>query len=103
MGDFLTERGYPDFAAEWREVTDTAACEAIPAEAGGLLPLWERGIGDALPEASLPLCAGDIAIVAAHGLEAGAIFTGERWAMKAARGVHWIAPDAVTVVKAWRP
>lgn len=39
----------------------------------------------------------------AAGLEAGAIFSGERWVLKAQRGLHFLAPDVVEVVKAWRP
>jgi hypothetical protein len=42
-------------------------------------------------------------VVALGAEEAGAIFTGERWAVKGARCVHFIDAPRLTVVKAWRP
>lgn len=109
--DWAVARGHPDFAAEWRDIVDATECEATPRAAGGLLTLWERGIGDGLPfvragggvPSFMWLEAGDIAVVAALGLEAGAIWTGERWAVRAARGLHFIDWRSVSVLKAWRP
>lgn len=101
--DWAIARGHPDFAAEWRTITDPADCETAPAEAGGLLALWERGIGDGLPVVTGELVAGDIAVVGLGHLEAGAIWTGERWAMRATRGLHFVGPQMVSVIKAWRP
>ena len=101
--DWCVSLGHPDFAAAWRDVTDPDECVSMPINSGGLVVLWKEGIGAALPIVEDPLQPGDIAVVAAHGLEAGAIWTGERWAMKAARGLHFIAADAVEVLKAWRP
>ena len=46
---------------------------------------------------------GDIAVVSAFGLEAGAIWTGERWAIRAGRGLHFLGTVGVRVVRAWRP
>lgn len=101
--DWCLSLGHPDFAAEWRSITEPTACEAVPQEAGGLLALWERGIGDGLPVVTGGLVAGDIAVVCLAHLEAGAIWTGERWAMRAARGLHFVDASMLTVVKAWRP
>lgn len=101
--DWCASLGHPDFAAAWRDIVDPALCESVPENAGGLLNLWELGIGSALPEVATPLQAGDIAIVTAFGLEAGAIWTGERWAIRGQRTMHWIAADGAVIVKAWRP
>lgn len=101
--DWCVALGHPDFALEWRGISDPGLCETIPAEAGGLRPLWERGIGSGLRAVADELRAGDIGVVMAMGYEAGAIFTGERWAIRAARGLHFVARDQVAVVKAWRP
>lgn len=100
--DWCVARGHPDFAAAWRHITDPGHCEAVQSDAGNLVVLWDHGIRDALP-AVTRLESGDIAVLAALGLESGAIWTGQRWALRAARGLHFIAPDAVAVVKAWRP
>lgn len=100
--DWCVALGHPDFAAEWREVVEADACETVPRQAGGLVALWDLGIADALPVVT-DLMPGDIAVVTALGLEAGAIWTGEFWALRAARGIHFLAPHAVSVVKAWRP
>jgi hypothetical protein len=101
--DWCIALGHPDYAAAWRDIVDENACEATATDAGGLLVLWREGIGDALPPATEPYQAGDIAVVAAHGLEAGAVFTGERWAMRMRRGLMMVALDMVAVAGAWRP
>lgn len=100
--DWCRALGHPDFAAEWRSVSDPAECERLPAEAGGLVNLWDRGIGDALPVVEQPQ-AGDIAVVGVLGNAAGAIFTGQRWAIQAARGLHFIGVDQIEALKVWRP
>lgn len=100
--DWCVALGHPDFAADWRDVVDPGECCAVPAEAGGLIALWDRGIGDGLRVVDDP-DAGDIAVVEAMGIEAGAIFTGERWAIEGPRGLHFLAPGQLRVVKVWRP
>lgn len=101
--DWCLALGHPDFAAAWRDVTDPTECEAVPRAAGGLVALWDKGIGTALPPVDEPQ-PGDIAVISALGLEAGAIWTGERWAIRAPRGLHFIASGPhVAIVKAWRP
>lgn len=100
--DWCMARGHPDFAAEWREIVDPGLCDATTERAGGLLLLWDQGIGDGLPVVT-ELQAGDIAVVGAAGIQAGAIWTGERWAIRAARGLHFLAANSVALIKAWRP
>lgn len=112
--DWCIALGYPDFAADWRHLTDPAECDAAPRAAGGLEQLWTQGIGTALPvvgEAGgaartrvSELDPGDIAVIVALGLEAGAIWTGKRWALRAARGLHFIQDTRhVAIRQAWRP
>ena len=93
--------GHPDFAELWRDVTEPMTCDAAAAEGGGLLALWDRDIGDGLPSTGSP-ARGDIGVVEALGFEAGAIFTGERWAIQGPRTIHFLAPDQVRLLKAWR-
>lgn len=99
--DWCLALGYPDFAAKWRGVVDPPECEE--AAAAGLAPLWEEGIGGALAEAEAPFAEGDIGVVRAHGLEAGAVFTGERWALRLPRGLAFARIEPEMIVKAWRP
>jgi hypothetical protein len=98
--DWCIARGHPDFARNWRWITDARRCERIARR--GLLRLWWRGIGDALPFAD-NLRAGDIGVVRRAGMEAGAIYTGERWALRADRGLTFLRLPETAVVKAWRP
>ena len=101
--DWCLELGHPDFAANWRTFTNPVDCEEVQTDAGSLVALWECGIDDGLPAVDGEPQAGDIAVICVAGLEAGAIFSGERWVLKAQRGLHFLAPDVVEVVKAWRP
>lgn len=100
--DWAIAKGWPDFAAPWRDITDDAECETVAGQAGGLVELWREGIGDALPVAQEPYEPGDIAVLHLHKAEAGAIWTGERWALKGKRSIviARVAPE--NVVAAWR-
>jgi len=100
--DWCVALGYPDFAAKWRNIVGDA--EAEEAGADGLLPLWDEGIGGAVPRApSDALQAGDIAVLALGPLETGAIWTGERWAIRRVKGLHFAAAGQLATVAAWRP
>lgn len=111
--DWCVALGHPDFAADWRYLTDPAECDAAPRAAGGLVALWDAAIGLALPTVGevggVPVRVsevepGDIAVITALGIEAGAIWTGKRWAVKAARGLHFVQDTRhVAIAKAWRP
>lgn len=100
--DWCLALGHPDFAAEWRGTVDEAECEE--AACGDLVALWDEGIGAALPAVAPDMVEpGDILVVALGGRQAGAIWTGQRLAMRAARGLHFVDPGSVEPVKAWRP
>jgi hypothetical protein len=103
VADWLIECGYPDYAAEFRRVTDPAECLAVAEARGGLAQLWEVLFAGAVPWADAPWQAGDIAVVGLHGHEAGAIYTGERWALRQAHGLVFGAPEQLSVVRGWRP
>lgn len=98
--DWCIALGYPDFAAEWRPFEGEIDAPEVGAE--GLVDLWSEGIGDALLQVT-DLRAGDIAVLALGPLETGAIFTGERWAIRRIKGLHFAARDQLDVVAAWRP
>lgn len=99
--DWCVANGHPDFAAAWRDTIAPEACDAAAAGKGGLLALWEGDIGDGLPATNDP-DRGDIGVVEAMGLQAGAIFTGDRWAIQGPRTLHFLSGDQVRVLKAWR-
>jgi hypothetical protein len=99
--DWCLTLGHPDFAAGWRETIEETECQF--AAAAGLVALWNEGIGDALPAAPDNLRAGDIAVISRLGLEAGAIFDGERWALRTARGLIFAMLPGDSILKAWRP
>lgn len=111
--DWCVALGHSDFAAQWRGTVEEADCEDAAIEGGGLVRLWDQGIGSALPIAAEAqpggslhaggLKPGDIAVVALGETEAGAIWTGQRLALRAARGLHFVEPEALRIVKAWRP
>lgn len=101
--DWCIALGHPDFAAQWRGVSDPDECEHVQVAAGGLMVLWLLGIGEALPHVAEPLRAGDIAIVRVMGHDKGAIWTGARWAIEGEREMHFLAPEHAELVGAWRP
>lgn len=101
--DWCIALGYPDFAASWRDTVEPALCDQVADEAGGLVVLWDAGIGDSLRVVHDEPDAGDIAVIETMGAQAGAIFTGDRWALRGARVMHFLAPEQVAVIKAWRP
>jgi hypothetical protein len=77
--------------------------EALIEAAGGLLPLWERWIGDALKPVHAPQ-EGDVGIIEAvapghAATQVGAIWTGRRWAFLTPRGLACASAVAVAV---WR-
>lgn len=98
--DWCLALGFPDFAAPWRETTGAAADAVL---AGDLLGHWDGAIGSALPVVKADFQPGDIAVVRRMIWEAGAIFTGQRWAFRRARGLAFAPLPDDAIVKAWRP
>lgn len=99
------ERGFVDPMAAWRGAYDTEeGAQALIERAGGLDVLFAAGMADAgVPEVEgANFEPGDIGVVRLLGEQAGAIFTGERWAFIAERGVSFATLDTGCVIRAWR-
>jgi hypothetical protein len=103
VADWLIECGYPDFAKDLRDVTDPRECVVVAQEHGGLGRLWEGLFKGSVPWADEPLQPGDIAVVTIGEHEAGAIFTGERWALRLTHGLAFASPALLSISRAWRP
>lgn len=97
--------GRPDPMQRWRGtyLTDEEA-ERMIGDAGDLAMLFDVGMDDAgIREVSDPEC-GDIGVVELLGHQAGAIFTGRRWAfVPATRGLGFVSLDPGAVLRLWRP
>lgn len=89
--------------ADWRGAyASEAEAEALISDAGGLLALFSAGMASAgIPEADDPL-EGDVGVVSLMGEEAGAIFTGKRWAFAAEKGIAASSLERAAVLKCWR-
>lgn len=88
--------------AMWRGSYSTEAdAEALIGDAGGLVSMFADALC-ACPVVDQPQ-AGDIGVVEVMGEQAGAIFTGKRWALVADRGLAFASLDPAHVLRAWRP
>lgn len=103
--EWAIECGRPDPMALWRGTyaTDEEAEERI-AEAGGLAALFAIGMDDAgIREVADPEM-GDIGVISLGAHEAGALFTGRRWAfVPLGRGLTFSSLDLSSVLRVWRP
>lgn len=96
--DWAMTQGHPDFASAWRSpMTDE---EYTQASAGGLVGLWEAGIDGRIPATS-EYKDGDIGVISFLGHETGGIFVNGKWAIRAERGLGFIASGRLAVLKAW--
>lgn len=103
VADWAMVNGYPDPMAHRRGAYDSeeAALDLIT-EAGGLVALFDQFLGAVgIMEREGSPQPGDIGVVAIRGEEAGAIFTGGRWALVGERGLIFITLPAENVLKAW--
>lgn len=102
--DWVRSQGRGDPMAQWRGLYRTdeeAAC--LIARAGGLVQLWNRGLGAIGARPIAQACEGDVGVIVAVGAslqpeEIGAVFTGRRWAFRAPAGLCFASAE---VVKAW--
>lgn len=112
--DWAVLCGHADPMARWRGTysTDVEAEHLIGDAAragegigrGGLEMLFAEGMWSAgVPEIDAPFEAGDIAVVRFGDEEAGAIYTGKRWAFVPERGIGFVSLDRDNIVRAWRP
>lgn len=101
-GDWVIAAGYTDPIAKWRGWDTEEGAQAIIEEAGGLVPLFDEGlfsvgIGRRYGHAEV----GDIAVLRIEGHEAGAIWTGQRFAIVAKRGIAYCSIDPDFVIAFW--
>lgn len=98
--------GFADPMAEYRGAyASEAEAEGILARAGGLAPLFGPGlvsVGAVPLEPSSDPRKGDIGIIDLLGNEAGAIYTGRRWAFVAERGLGFVSVERGHVSQIWR-
>ena len=92
-----------DPMAAWRTAYDTESGGERIAEQHGLANLFADGFGgigwrEIDPGHWQP---GDVAVIDIMGRQAGAIFTGPRWAFVAARGLAFAHLDDECVLRAW--
>jgi len=91
--------GNPDPMAMWRgKYRSENGARRVIKRNGGLLRIWIDTLG---PPGNGPAREGDVAIVTLAGHEAGAIYTGRRWAIRSERG--WVAAslDSENVLGIW--
>lgn len=117
--DWAVALGNPDPMAKWRGTYSTdEEAEHLIAEAarrgeglgrGGLEMLFAEGMWAAgIPEIhdgqpGPDFEPGDIAVVNLAGNEAGAIYTGKRWAFVPDRGLGFVSLEPECIARAWRP
>lgn len=98
------ERGYRDPMAHVRGSYDTEeSARAVIAAGGGLVALFDAalsaiGVG---PAEGTPQ-AGDIGVIELLGEQAGGVYTGERWAFVAPRGIALATLGPEHVKGLWR-
>lgn len=90
--------------AAWRGAysSEPQALDMI-ADGGGLADLFSRGMAAAgVPEAQGQPAAGDIGVIQLLGEQAGAVYTGKRWALVADRGMAFASIADRHIVRLWR-
>jgi len=101
--DWCMANGYPDPMAHRRGAYDSeeSALDLIH-DADGLVALFDQFLGAVgINEREGEPQPGDIGVAAIRGEEAGAIFTGNRWALVGERGLIFVTLEPANVAKAW--
>ncbi|WP_313326223.1 DUF6950 family protein [Sphingobium yanoikuyae] len=94
--------GWPDPMAAWRgEYGSEEEAQEIIDKAGGLANLFAIGMASAGITACDTTTTGCIGVVNIGGHEAGAVFTGKRWAFVAERGLAYASIDPASVAALW--
>lgn len=102
--DWAIECGRPDPMAAWRGTYATEdEALALIEEAGGLTALFAKGMAEAGIPTTRLIETGTIAVIRIGDHEAGAVFTGKRWAFAALRGFACASIDPEHVGQAWAP
>lgn len=98
--EWAMRNGHPDPMAKWRGYESETEAEHLIAEAGGLDVLFAEGLAGL--EAT-DLRAGDIGVIGVGAEQAGAVFTGKRWAIVLDRGLGFTSIEPEHVLRVWRP
>lgn len=101
--DWAVANGFADPMAYWRGAYDSEeGARSFIDDAGGLAILFDAGMGYANidPRHGDPI-AGDIGVLIIGSEEAGAIFTGQRWAIVATRGLGFASIDPDCIIRKW--
>lgn len=94
--------GFPDPMARWRGTYETEIDGERLAEKHGLVEMFDDGLSRiGVPVVAEPYEPGDVAVVSLLGRQAGAIYTGERWAFVGTRGLAFAKLSADCIVRAW--
>ncbi|GLT02720.1 hypothetical protein GCM10007897_41420 [Sphingobium jiangsuense] len=98
------ECGWPDPMKYWRGAYSTEEMGlAFIKDAGGLVALFDCGMASAgIPRVDGEPMEGDIGVLSVGEHQAGAVFTGKRWAMVADRGLAVASIDPACVLALWR-
>lgn len=101
--DWAMANGHPDPMAAWRGAyaSESGAIDLIDA-AGSLCALFERGMTSAGLERVGEPEPGDIGVLQVLGEQAGAVYTGKRWALVADRGLAFASIEPEHVLQIWR-
>jgi len=96
------DNGYPDPMAYWRGLyaTEDEGDEWI-AKAGGLTELFVKGMASVGISTTAIASPGVIGTLKVGDDEAGAIYTGKRWALVANRGIAFVSFTSDDVVQMW--
>lgn len=102
--EWALSQGFADPMAAWRgRYASEAEAVDLIADGGGLAELFADGMaGAGIPEVSGDFEPGDIGVVQLLGEQAGAVYTGKRWALVADRGMAFASVDRQYIVRAWR-
>jgi hypothetical protein len=101
--EWCISNGLPDPMADYRgEYATDDEADHIVARSGGLAGIFGAGLEGVglrrVEQAEL----GDVGVIDMLGQEAGAIYTGRRWAFIAERGLGFVSLDARDVPHIWR-
>lgn len=96
--------GWSDPMKYWRGAYSTEEMGlAFIKDAGGLVALFDCGMASAgIPRVTGGPLPGDIGVLSVGEHQAGAVFTGKRWAMVADRGLAFASIDPACVLALWR-
>jgi hypothetical protein len=99
---WVMECGYGDPMAAWRGLYDTEeAAQRLIRDAGGLTSLFAEGLSTVGIDKPGDPVSGDIAVLNVMTEQAGAIWTGRRWALAGLNGLVFATVNPAHVERIW--